>query len=254
MRTHLSSALPIRPTISLRIALDVPMFTRVKHAPWRPKSSFVATAPPWPAGAPPRSGRSAVAAAGPPMAPSMMGAPVMTGAPVATGPRGGGRAAAIAEWNVEKAVRAKLQVPRVVIGERLDDIAMAAGPCQIETGRWIGAQRVARRAQEAGDHGVPIRLACEVDEETAARRVIRRKRESEKPAFAAGQDDRREVQEVACLKDPVADDANESALLDDELHVRLRRILDYRHGHRQAGDDRGGSKLRHCRRRTEHAR
>src|SRR6185437_13616223 len=30
---------PIRPTTSLRIAPDVPMFTRQKHAPCRPKSS-----------------------------------------------------------------------------------------------------------------------------------------------------------------------------------------------------------------------
>ena len=34
-----SIAFPILPTTSLKIAPEVPMFTRAKHAPWRPKSS-----------------------------------------------------------------------------------------------------------------------------------------------------------------------------------------------------------------------
>ena len=104
--------------------------------------------------------------------------------------------AAVAEADVEIAVRTEREVAAVVIGERLRDERrpVGAAPAQIEPRRGIGDDRV-RRAAEARDDGVAGAVG-EVDEEAAARRRVRRKREPEQSLLAARDDRGRQVEKV----------------------------------------------------------
>ena len=68
-------------------------------------------------------------------------------------------AAAIAERNVEVAVRSEREVAGIVVGEWLPDGRVAARPLQIVPRGGIGAQRVRVGSAVARDDGVAIR-AC----------------------------------------------------------------------------------------------
>ena len=91
--------------------------------------------------------------------------------------------AAIAEPDVEIAVRSEREVSAVVIGERLRDDALRPVELQIESRGRIGDERIGR-AREARDDGVAVWVR-EVDVEAAARRVIGREREAEQALLAA---------------------------------------------------------------------
>ena len=123
-----------------------------------------------------------------------------------------------------------------MVGEWLPDVRVAARPLQIVPRGGIGAQRIRGRSVVAGDDGVAIGLARVVDEEAAARRVVRRQRQAEQATLTAAEHDCGQIQKWGWVERPVVDDANATDLFDDEHHVRLRGVLDN-------GD--GGGKTRH---------
>jgi hypothetical protein len=133
---------------------------------------------------------------------------------------------AIAHAEVEKPVRSEDQVAAVVIGEWMLDELSSVGPDKIRAARRDGEERVHRIAQKPCDDNLTLRIG-EIHEEATAGRVVRRKREAEQALLTAGNDGRRQIQEVR--GDDAADDrTNAPPLLDDELHVRLCRVLDER--------------------------
>ena len=77
--------------------------------------------------------------------------------------------AAVAQTDVEIAVRSKHEVAAVVIRERLDDERAGLAGHQRKSNRdaGIGDERIGRRPQETRDDGVAGRIG-EVDEEAAA--------------------------------------------------------------------------------------
>jgi len=91
--------------------------------------------------------------------------------------------AAVTHTDVEKSVGTEDDVAAIVIREWLGDESLAAGPLQIEPGRRVGAERVAGLPRKTGDDGVPLQID-EVHVHTSARRVVRRKRQSEQALFA----------------------------------------------------------------------
>ena len=105
-----------------------------------------------------------------------------------------------------------------------------ARPDQIETRRWIGAKRIAGVPQESRDHSVPRRIR-EIHVNPSARGIVRRECEPEQSLLATRQNDGCEIQEVLGEQHAVLDDAHASTLLDDDLNIRLRGILDERDRH-----------------------
>ena len=85
------------------------------------------------------------------------------------------------------------RLPAVVVGVRLEDEPRAA-ELQIEARRRVCDERVGGPL-EARDDRVARRVG-EVDEESAARRVVGRERKAEQPALAAGTDGRSQIEEV----------------------------------------------------------
>src|ERR1044071_10127874 len=90
--------------------------------------------------------------------------------------------AAVAHADVQIAVRSELQLPAVVVRERLRDAQ------QDPRGRRIGAIRIRLRHPIAGDDGGSRsgRLRV-VDEEEAVLLVMRMKRDAEETALAAAE-------------------------------------------------------------------
>ena len=74
----------------------------------------------------------------------------------------------------------------------------------------------------------------EVDEEAAARRVGR-ERQPEQSAFAAGQNDVTQIEEVVAEHGAAANGADAARLLDDVLHAAIEGILDERDRRGEAG-------------------
>ena len=143
--------------------------------------------------------------------------------------------AAVAHADVEKAVRAEGEIAAVVIRERLaDERERPSLQSQIEARRRIGDQPVRRRSPEARDDGVAGAVG-EVDEEAAAARVVGRERQAEQAPLAAGDDGAAQVEKVGAGHHAVADDPDAPALLDDELHRAVGRILDDRYRARESG-------------------
>ena len=92
---------------------------------------------------------------------------------------------------------------------------------------------------------VPVRVG-EVDEEPARHRVVGRKREAEQAPLAAGGNDARHIEERCRQQRAVVDHSNPPALLDDELDVRRRGILDELDRSAQSGYIRHDMQLREC--------
>ena len=144
---------------------------------------------------------------------------------------------AVSERNVQKSVGSELQVASVVIRKRLDDESITVWPTQVDTGRGSGHDRIGHRPQVPGNDRVPVSLPRVVDEEAAARRVVRRERQTQQTAFAATEDQRRQVEKIDRQQRAVADNANLSALFDHELHVGLCGVLHHRNGSTEPGYD-----------------
>ena len=151
--------------------------------------------------------------------------------------------AAVAHADVEIPVRPERDLAAVVVAERLADgalrrrcegrAAVVGGhvglrrPQQVEARVRIGDQRVGGRSEEARHDRVPVTGAGEVHVEPAGARVVAREGEAEQAALAAARDRRRQVQEIGALQHAVADHPDQAALLHDELHRRIGRILDH---------------------------
>jgi hypothetical protein len=142
--------------------------------------------------------------------------------------------AAIAQADVEEPVRTEREISSVVIGERLGDERRPAGsaPVQVEPGRGIGNHRIGRPHKARYD-GVPGKV-CKIDEKSAARCVIGRKGEPEKPALSARAHGCTEIQEIGRQNYAVADDPNATALLDNVLDIAVGWILNESHWQRKA--------------------
>src|SRR4029453_223980 len=142
---------------------------------------------------------------------------------------------AVTEPDVEVPVGPKHQMASVVIRKGLCDEPRAASvaPAQVETRPGIRGYRI-RRALEPRNDRVS-RAVREVDKEAAARGDIGRERQAEKPLLASADDGRRKIQEMFREDRTVANPPDVTILLDHELDVTIRRILDVRQRHREPG-------------------
>ncbi len=150
-------------------------------------------------------------------------------------------AAAVARADVEQAVRAEAQRAAVVVFERLRD-----GQQHLRR-RGIGAVRIGRARAIRRDHRRAVAGARVVDEEAAVGRVERMKREAEQAALAAGGDQAAEVEKRRRRKGAIAQDADASALLDDEETRSVGGRVDDVDGRRRAGGDQLGANRQHRR-------
>ena len=140
-------------------------------------------------------------------------------------------AAAVADADVQIAVRAEDDVAAVVIAERVCHREELAFRRRV---RHIGVRRA---AQVFRDDDRTVGLARVVDVELAAGPELRMERKAEKPALAARQHLRRDIEERSREHGAVPDDLDHPALLDHEkpaAAVARMRDLD---GQRQAACD-----------------
>src|SRR6266480_1789593 len=140
-------------------------------------------------------------------------------------------AAAVADADVEIAVRAKDDVAAVVIAERVrygEQLAFRRRIRHIGTGC---AAQVFRQDDRA------VGLAGVINVELAVGPELRMKRKAEKPALAARQHLRRDIEERSREHGAVLDDLDRPALLGhEEATATVARMRDF-DGHRQAACD-----------------
>ena len=148
--------------------------------------------------------------------------------------------AAVAHPDVELAVGPELELPAVVVPERLVD--REQGPAA----RRVRDVRVARGDRVARDHGVAREVRV-VDEEEAVRAVVRVERRREQPLLAAADDERREVQERRREDVDAVPDEDPAALQRDE-EPRVPGVRDSGDAGEGPGDRREVQLRRHRRR------
>ena len=130
----------------------------------------------------------------------------------------------------------------VVVRKRLSDERRAAGPDQIESTGRNNTQLIDGVAQKSRDHRIARQIG-EIDEHPAARCVVRSERQAEQSLFAAATDLTGQVEEIGSKEHAVLHDADASSLLDDELDVGKRRILNEPDRRIETRDDQIGAKL-----------
>src|SRR5262249_5998582 len=104
--------------------------------------------------------------------------------------------AAVTEADVQVTIRSEHEIAAIVIRKRLRDERRTAGaaPPQVESRHRVRHRGIVR-SPESRDDGVTGTVG-EVDEEPAARRGVRRKREPQETLLAAGDDRAGEVEKI----------------------------------------------------------